>query len=146
MLFRSYNLAVAKIEIARAIARGIARFDANLVMVALAGSVMVDAARENNLRVAREGFCDRAYNRDGTLRSRREPDAVIHDPTRAAQQALQIAREKTVTTPDGETIALVADTLCIHGDNPAAVEIIRAVRDMLERNGIVVERLRSAGA
>ncbi|MBI3740754.1 MAG: 5-oxoprolinase subunit PxpA [Chloroflexi bacterium] len=136
-----YNLAAEKIEIARAIARGIARFDSKLVMVALANSVMVDAARENNLRVAREGFCDRAYNRDGTLRPRREPNAVIHDPARAAQQALQIAREKTVTTPEGEIISLEADTLCIHGDNVAAVEIARAVREILARKGIAIRAM-----
>ncbi len=140
-----YNLAAVTPDIARAIVRAVARFDNNLVVVALAGSVMVDAARAAGLRVAREGFCDRAYNRDGTLRSRREAGAVIHDPARAAQQALQIARAKSVTTFEGETIPLEVDTLCIHGDNVAAGEIARAVRGALERNGVVVARLGSAG-
>jgi UPF0271 protein len=133
-----YNLAAAKPDIARAIVRAVARFDNHLVVVALAGSVMVDAVRDAGLRIAREGFCDRAYNRDGTLRSRREAGAVIADPARAAQQALQIAREKSVTTPEGATIPLEADTLCIHGDNPHAVEIARAVREGLERNNVAV--------
>ncbi len=136
-----YNLAATKPDIARAIARGIARFDSNLVMLALAGSAMVAAARAEGLRIAREGFCDRAYNRDGTLRSRREAGAVIHDAQRAAEQALQIVREKTVTTPEGETLALEADTLCIHGDTPGAVEIARAVRGTLQKNGIAVTRI-----
>ncbi len=136
-----YNLAAGNPDIARAVARAVARFDSNLVVVALAGSAMVDAARAAGLRIAREGFCDRAYNRDGTLRSRREPNAVIHDPARAAQQALQMVRGKSVTTPEGETIPLEVDTLCIHGDNAAAVEIARAVREALEKNGIVVARI-----
>jgi UPF0271 protein len=134
-----YNRAAENPTIARAIARAVARFDPNLVLVGLATSnAMADAARESGLHFAREGFCDRAYNRDGTLRSRREAGAVIADPARAAQQALQIAREKSVTTPEGATIPLEADTLCIHGDNPHAVEIARAVREGLERNNVAV--------
>lgn len=134
-----YNLAATNASIAQAIARAIARFDKNLVMVGLANSTtMADAAREYGLRFAREGFCDRAYNRDGTLRSRREPGALIHDPQRAAAQALQMVRDQTVTTPEGETIPLAVDTLCIHGDTPGAVEILRAVRATLENEGVEI--------
>ncbi len=130
-----YNLAAVKPEIARAIARAIARFDPGLIMVCLANSAMVDAAREKGLRVAREGFCDRAYRRDGTLQSRREPGAVIDDPRRAAEQAVQIALKQSVNTVEGETIALQVDTLCVHGDTPSAVQIARAVREALEQKG-----------
>lgn len=137
-----HNWAGEHPDIARAIARAIARFDPSLVLVCLAGSALIDAAREFGLRVAREGYADRAYNRDSTLRSRREPGAVITDPARAAAQALQIAREQTVTTPEGETIPLTADTLCLHGDNPAAVENAKAVRQLLEQNGVTVSALR----
>jgi UPF0271 protein len=140
-----YNLAATRPETARAIARTIARFDANLVMVGLAGSAMIDAAREQGLRVAREGFADRAYNRDGTLRSRREPGALIDDPRRAAEQALQLVREQTVTTWDGETIPMVVDTLCIHGDTSLAVQIARAVREALEQNGVTVAAFNGNG-
>ena len=137
-----YNRAAENPTIARAIARAVARFDPNLVLVGLATSnAMADAARESGLHFAREGFCDRAYNRDGSLRSRREPGALIHDPQRAATQALQIARAQTVTTPEGETISLVAETLCVHGDTPGAVEILRAVRAAFEQNGITIAAL-----
>ncbi|MBM3127110.1 MAG: LamB/YcsF family protein [Chloroflexi bacterium] len=137
-----YNLAATRPPIANAIARAIARFDANLILVGQPGAAMEHAAREQGIRFAREGFADRAYNRDGTLRSRREPGALIDDPRRAAAQALQMARTQTVTTPNGETIAMPVDTLCVHGDSPGAVEILRAVRDALEQNSIVISSLR----
>jgi UPF0271 protein len=106
---------------------------------------MVDAAREAGIPVAREGFADRSYRRDGSLQSRREPGAVLDDPNRAAQQALEIVREQSVTTVEGSRIHMAVDTLCIHGDNPHAVRIVRAVRETLEANGIVVAPLGSLG-
>lgn len=133
-----YNLAATKPEIARAIARAVARFDRNLILVALANSAMVDAANELGLRVAREGFCDRAYRPDGQLQSRREPGSVLSDPRRAAEQAVQLATQQSVTTTDGTTIPMQVDTLCIHGDTPGAVDIARAVRDALEKNGVTL--------
>jgi UPF0271 protein len=106
---------------------------------------MLDAAREQGIRFAREGFADRAYNRDGTLRSRREPGALVDDPRRAAEQALQMARTQTTTTPEGETIAMPIDTLCVHGDSPGVVEILSAVRETLEKNGVSVMPIRDQG-
>lgn len=136
-----YNLATTRAPIADAIARAVARFDADLILVGQPNSMLERAAREHHLRFAREGFADRAYNRDGTLRSRREPGAVLDDPARAAAQALQMVRTQTVTTPEGATIAMPVDTLCLHGDSPHAIEIVRAVRETLERNGVRVVRL-----
>lgn len=133
-----YNLAATRPPIARAIAHAVARFDAKLILVGQPGSALMDAACEQDIRFAREGFCDRAYNRDGTLRSRREPGARLDDPRRAAEQALQMAREQTVTTPEGEKIMMPVDTLCVHGDSLGAVEILRAVRDALLKNGVQV--------
>jgi UPF0271 protein len=133
-----YNLAATRPPIADAIARAVARFDATLILVGQPGSALERAAREHHLRFAREGFADRAYNRDGTLRSRREPGALIDDARRAAEQALQMARTQTVTTPEGETIAMPVETLCVHGDSPHAVEILRAVRAALQQNGVAV--------
>ncbi len=136
-----YNLAAVRDDVARAIARAIAKFDSNLVMVGLAQSKMIDAARKAGLRFAREGFADRAYNRDGTLRSRREPGSLITDPALAAAQALQMVRDHSATTPEGERIAIEVDTLCLHGDNPSAVENARAVRQVLQAHGIEVMAL-----
>lgn len=136
-----YNVAAVRPEIARAIARAIAHLDANLIMVGLAGSAMMAAAEEHGLPVAREGFADRAYDKDGTLRSRREPGSVHEDPRRVAQQALELVTNQAVTTPEGERVPLSVDTICIHGDHPAAVENARAVRELLERNGITLSPL-----
>ena len=133
-----YNLAAMRPPIANAIARAVARFDANLILVGQPRLAMENAAREQGLHFAREGFADRAYNRDGTLRSRREPGALIDDPHRAAEQALQMVRAQTVTTPEGETIAMPVDTLCVHGDSPAALEILCAVRDAFLKNSVQV--------
>ncbi len=133
-----YNVAAQDPKIARAIARGIARFDLNLIMVGLANSLLIDAAREIGLRAAREGFCDRAYNADGSLRSRREPGAVHASAARAAAQARQLARDHAVTTYEGQTIALEVDTLCLHGDTPHAVEFARAIRAALQDAGIEI--------
>jgi UPF0271 protein len=136
-----YNTAAKDIEIARAIGRAILRFDPSLVYVGLANSAMIQAARELGLPFAREGFCDRAYEADGSLRSRRLAGAVHSDPAQAAAQALKLAREHSVTTFTGEIITLEVDTLCIHGDNPNAVEIARAVRETLVRHGIQIAAL-----
>ena len=133
-----YNLAAVKPDIARAIARAVAQFDSSLVFVGLAGSTMIDAAQQAGLRVAREGFCDRAYRSDGKLVSRREKNSVFDDPARAARQALEMVIDHAVTTIDGVKILLAVDTLCIHGDTPNAARIARAVREALEQNGVIV--------
>ncbi len=132
------NIAATNREIASAIARAVVRFDKNLILVCLANSVMIDAAKESGLSVAREGFCDRSYMPDGTLQSRREPGSVIGDPNRAAEQAVMMATKQSVLTKGGSTIPVAVDTLCIHGDTPNAVEIARAVRAALEKNGVSV--------
>lgn len=138
-----YNLAATQPAIARAIARAVASFDSSLVLVGLAGSSMLDVARELGLRVAREGFCDRVYTPEGNLMSRREPGSLIDDPQRAARQALQMVVEQTVTTSTGEKISMSVDTLCIHGDSPNAPAIAHAVREMLEKNNVSVRALTS---
>lgn len=138
-----YNLAAVKPAIARALARAVVNFDSSLVFVGLAGSSMLDVARELGLRVAREGFCDRAYTPDGNLMSRREPGSLIDDPQRAARQALQMVVEQTVTASNGEKISMSVDTLCIHGDSLNAPAIARAVRETLEKNGVIVKALNS---
>lgn len=136
-----YNAAAEKLNVARAIARAVARFDSNLILVGLSNSALTQAAQEVGLRAAREGFCDRAYSSDGTLRSRREAGAVFDSPDLAAAQAVHLARDHTVTTYDGKELTLDVDTLCLHGDTPGAVQIARAVRASLEQAGIQVKPL-----
>jgi UPF0271 protein len=137
-----YNMAARDIEVARAVARGVARAGEDIIVVGLAESVMIDAAREAGLRAAREGFADRAYEADGSLRSRKLAGALIHDPEAAAERAVRIARDGAVTAYTGEEIPLRVDTLCVHGDTPGAVEIVTAIRQRLADAGIEVASLR----
>jgi UPF0271 protein len=138
-----YNMAAQNGEMARAIARGVAHFGQNLVLVGLSGSRLVEAGRDAGLRVAREAFADRAYNPDGSLRSRRLPGAVLESPEQAAAQAVRLARDGLVTAHGGEEVRVKANTLCIHGDTPTALEIVRAVRGQLAAAGVEVAPMSS---
>jgi UPF0271 protein len=124
-----YNDAAVDWPVALAVAGALAAFDNSLVLVGLAGSLLLAAGRAAGMRVAAEGFCDRAYEADGTLRSRALPGAVYEDPELAARQAVQLARRGDI------------DTLCIHGDTPAALPIARAVRAALGDAAVRIARL-----
>lgn len=130
-----YNQAARDAAVAATIARTIHRFDPRLVLFGLAGSVMLEAGQAAGLRVASEAFADRAYQADGSLRPRTLPAAVHTDPQIAAQQALHILYDRYIIAHDGSRIAVQADTLCVHGDNPNAAAVLAAVRDALERAG-----------
>jgi len=128
-----YNQAARDPALAAAIARGVRRFSRELALVGLAGSALYAAAVEAGLRALSEGFPDRAYNPDGSLRSRRLPGAVLDDPAQVAANAVRLAREG-IAVQGGQHIPV--DTLCLHGDNPIAVEAAKAVRRALEEAGL----------
>jgi UPF0271 protein len=137
-----YNQAAADPVVALAIARGVARAGLGLVLVGLAGSrAMREAAQAEGLRFAAEAFADRRYEPDGSLRSRRHPDAVLHDAAAAAAQAVSIVRDGRAFDLEGRPLPVRADTLCIHGDAPGAAETARAVRRALEAAGVTVGAL-----
>jgi UPF0271 protein len=138
-----YNLAVANQEVAAAIARAVIRYDRDLIFVAPVGSALERAGLEAGLAVAREAFADREYNRDATLVSRRVNGAVISDPRAAADRAIRMIKEQVVTTVDGSSLPMKVDTLCVHGDNPNAAEILRAIRSSLRDNGITLTNMRN---
>jgi UPF0271 protein len=139
-----YNQAARDEALAHAIARGVARAGPELVFVGLASSTaMRRAAEAAGLRYAAEAFADRAYGADGHLVPRSVAGSVHSDPERAAAQAVGIARDGAVTSADGTRVALAADTICLHGDNPNAVAIARAVRRALENAGIALAPLRA---
>jgi len=114
-----YNVAVRDKDVAVAIGVGVTRWNPFVTMFGLAGSSMLDMWRAMGLKVAGEGFADRRYEEDGTLRSRKLPRALITDPQEAAEQAVRLARQGNV------------QTICVHGDTPGAVEILKACRDAL---------------
>ena len=133
-----YNGAERDRALAETIASAVSAADPTLTVVAPAGSAMATAAAAAGLRLAREAFVDRAYEGDGTLRSRRLPGALLTDPAAAAQQALSIVRDGRVRAHDGPFIPVEADTLCVHGDTPGAAAILRAVRAALVAEGIAL--------
>lgn len=136
-----YLAAVENESIALAVARAIVEVNPDLIYVAFAGSkgsFMGAIAGELGLRVVYEAFPDRAYTTRGTLASRREPGAVITDPKIAAERALMIATSGVLTAIDGSQVSIEAQTLCVHGDNPAAVEMVRSIRKTLECAGVEV--------
>jgi UPF0271 protein len=139
-----YNQAAADDAMAEAVARGVARAGSELLLVGLAGSAaMAAAAAKVGLRFVPEAFADRRYAADGTLQSRAVAGSVIDDPAEAAAQAVSIARDGRVTAAGGRAVEIRAETLCLHGDNPAALDNARAVRRALDAAGIRVRALRT---
>lgn len=133
-----YNALVSDEELAYGVIEGVLDFDKNLIFVALAGSKVVEIAEGIGLKVAREAFADRAYRKDGTLVPRSVPGAVIHDREEVVRRVINIVEEERVRTIDGEWIEIHADTICVHGDNPEAVELVKYIRKRLEEEGIEV--------
>ena len=126
----------------RALADGIARavrdFDPSLILFGLSGSELVAAGRAAGLSVAREAFADRGYQRDGSLVPRSQAGARVEDVDAAVERGLRMALEGRVMTPQSEWVSLEVDTLCIHGDNPGALECARRLRAALEGKGLRV--------
>lgn len=133
-----YNMAAKDAVYAGAIARAVKTVDSRLIFVGLPGSELQKAAEKEGLTFAREGFCDRLYNDDGSLMSRTVAGSVLSDPAAAAEQALRFARDGEVVTVSGATLKLRVDTLCIHGDEPTSVGVASAVRKALEDAGITL--------
>jgi UPF0271 protein len=136
-----YNRAARDVALASAIAEAVRAYGSDLILVGLAGSVQLGAARLVGLRAAAEAFADRRYLPDGTLMPRSEAGAVLRDPKEAADQAALIARDGCVIASDGSRLRIDADTLCLHGDTQGAPEIARAVRDRLETDGVLIAPL-----
>jgi UPF0271 protein len=131
-----YNQAVRGRELAEAIAKGVARWSRDVILVGLAGSPMLDAFREAGFAVAAEAFADRRYEPDGTLRSRKFEDALIRDPEEAGRQALSIVERGVVVARDGTEVSVDAQTLCVHGDTPGAPKIAATVARVLREVGV----------
>lgn len=133
-----YNMASSQPDIAAAIAAAVHDIDRNLILYALANSVQVQAGREAGLVVAQEVFADRSYQNNGLLTPRTQPGAMITDVKEATAQVLQMVQHGTVTAQDGTSVAVTADTLCLHGDQAGAVEFARHIRQALEQEDVKI--------
>ena len=136
-----YNRAVVDEDLARSICDAILEVDSDLILIALAGSRWVEIAQEMGLRVAREIFADRALNPDGTLVSRSKEGSVLHNVDEVADRSMRMVLEGKATAITGDAIDVEADSLCIHGDTPGAVEMARVLRQRLDAESVTVTPL-----
>lgn len=134
-----YNAAEKDMATAVTIAKAIKAVDPNLYMVCLGKSTMVEAAKEVGVKFVEEAFADRAYTAQGTLVSRKQAGSVLHDLGLIADRVLTMVKEKTVTSIDGIVVPISAQTICVHGDTPGAVEMIKAIKEKLQENGIELQ-------
>ena len=133
-----YNMAAKDRALADAICRAVQQAAPGAILLALSGSEMVAAARAIGLPVASEVFADRGYQPDGTLVPRGNPGAMIEEEDRAIARVLRMAQEGTVTANDGSTVALQADSVCVHGDGPKALAFVQKLSKALPAAGVAL--------
>lgn len=137
-----YNTASIKAELAEEVINGILDVDKDIILLALSGSYIAKRAQEKGLRVAQEVFADRAYNEDLTLVNRKLPGAVIHDPAQAIERIKRMVLDGKVATISGKEIDIEADSICVHGDNPEAVDFVKTIKESLLEEGIELKALK----
>jgi UPF0271 protein len=133
-----YNMAVRDPGLAEAVARAIAAADPTLILFAPGKSALASAGEANGLRIAPEVFADRNYLSDGTLVPRSRPDALLHDPEEAAARVLRMLRDGKVRSVDAGDVDVQAETICVHGDTPGAVDFACALRSQLKKEGVTI--------
>jgi UPF0271 protein len=131
-----YHRAAEDKDVAKAVAFALRQLDQELVVLGPEGSAMLQAANATGLDVAREAFVDRAYLPDGRLVPRGMPGAVLDDADAIAERALRMVQDRYVVAIDGTRCIIRADSLCVHGDGPKAVAVVRAVRQRFDQEGI----------
>ncbi|QZY97862.1 LamB/YcsF family protein (plasmid) [Pantoea dispersa] len=133
-----YNTIANDRRQADCVIRAILMTDPNLKIMVLAGSPIVNWAKEAGLSVISEAFADRAYNPDGTLLSRTHAGAVLHNPDEVARRVVHLAKHGQVKAVDGSWVKMEAQSVCVHSDSPGAVQMARAIRTLLKRNAVNV--------
>lgn len=133
-----YNTIAHNLTQAKAVVDAIKAFNPAFTLVALAGSDLVQFAREQGLHVVSEAFADRAYNSDGSLVSRRLEGAVLHDANQIAKRVVSMVEDGGVMSIDGTFTTIQADSICVHGDTQGALEITQKIIDALSESHIGV--------
>jgi UPF0271 protein len=113
-------------------------FDGDLPLLLLPGSVALRKAERAGLRGVAEAFADRGYTPEGTLVSRREEGAVLHDPAEVTERMIRLAEDGTLSAVDGSTVRIRAESICVHGDTPGSAAMAAEVRAGLERAGVQI--------
>lgn len=133
-----YNMVAEDRSLSEAIVRAIVDFDPSLKLYALAGSVTVDIAKEQGIKVVQEGFVDRRYQSDGTLVSRKNPLAIIGDREEALEQSILMIKHKAVRSINGTQIPRDIETICIHGDGEHALSFAEDLNTHLRKENIEI--------
>lgn len=133
-----YNMAAKDEKLAQAIAEGVKAVNPDLVLMGLANSRLTEAGETAGLQVAHEVFADRAYNTDGTLVARSHPGSMIKDADLAISRVIRMVKEGTVEAITGEVIPIRADSICVHGDSPQALEFVQKIRKALEQESLTI--------
>lgn len=134
-----YNTAVKDVETSRGIVDAVKALDEGLIIFAPPKSALAKTATKAGLRVAYEFFADRAYNTDGTLVSRKQPNSIITNPFTVLERTLKVIREGKVSAANGETVTLdKVHTICVHGDTPTAIKLTEVLKKELVKSGIEV--------
>ena len=133
-----YNSIVAHEPQARAVASAVAAVAPNLPVLGLAGSAFFTFASELGLRTVPEAFADRAYRPDATLVPRTEDGAVLHSPDDITERVISMVTAGRVRAIDGSEIPITAESICVHGDSPGAVQIATEIRSRLTERGVAL--------
>lgn len=136
-----YNMAAVDEKLSKAMCEAVYEVDRDIIFMGLAGSKMISAAEEIGLKTASEVFADRAYNEDGTLVSRKLPGSMIKDKDLAIKRVVRMVKEGKVETINGTDITIKADSICVHGDNPKALEFVKNIRETLVAEGVEIKNL-----
>lgn len=133
-----YNDAASSVEVAGAVVAAVRAYDPGLPLLGLAGSELLTVAADAGLTTVAEAFADRAYTPEGLLVPRTRPGAVLHDAAAVADRVVRLVTQGVVEAVDGSSVAVAADSVCVHGDTEGAVEVARAVRAALDAAGVTV--------
>ena len=139
-----YNMAARDEKIAEAVARATKSVDAKLILFAPGNSALARAGESHGLQIAHEVFADRNYLANGSLVPRLRADALLHDPAEAAKRVLRMLHEGKVQSVEGDDVDVRAETICVHGDTPCAVEFARELRSQLECQGVRIRAPQSS--
>jgi UPF0271 protein len=134
-----YNMAAKDAALAKAIVQAVHDFDATLILYALAGSEMIEAAKKTGIITSSEVFADRTYQDDGSLTPRTQSNAMITDEQQSIDQVLMMVNHQQVISANKKNIPLKAETLCLHGDGAHAVEFAKMINQKLKSQGITIK-------
>ena len=136
-----YNMAAKDYKLSRAICKAVTEFDNSLIILGLSGSETLKAAKDLGLKYASEVFADRAYEEDGSLVARSKEGAMIHDENEAIERVVKMIKEQKVTSITGKEIPIKADSICVHGDGEKALLFVKKIREKLESENILIQKL-----